>query len=488
VNSFTVQSFDPVLHASPVTAVRTFKVLRPLLVSVSGNGSVTSGFAPKSYREVGKPYTLTATPATGAMFVNWSILSGHTPAQIGLSTTDLQLPVINFVHREGLALRAVFAASPYNASLTGIYNGSIKPNATLPTLSALDTEGFATFTLQSNGAFTGNFKLDGGTLPPVNGVFDASGIARFGPTRSQTFVITRTNKPALTVTLQIDITPPLSGQITGLLSILDGSNRRCDISADRAAYSVANPVPSSFLGPNNTDATYSIAFVKGTNASYTADQYPQGSGVGYYKLTKAGMLTLVGTLPDGTAVTNTSTLSGANTWRLFVALYGSKGVLAGNVALVTGDAFSDIQGYSTVWIRPVLDAQHYPAGWPLGIIVDTVGAKLNVSSSASIVPGLPLSGAANLSISDGALNPSPQARSATISAADLVTNASSDTGFTMKIDRKTGLYSGTFTHSDGTKVSYQGVIVNKNAVNPCVGFFLTTSPKVKDYTGQGGAR
>lgn len=486
MNTVYAFSVDSAGHHSPDSVQRSFKVLRPLLVNVSGTGSVTTGFSPKSYREVGKPCTLTASQGTGAMFVNWSILSAHTAAQIGLSATDLQLPVISFIHREGLALRANFAASPYNSSLTGIYNGGIKPNATLPTLSALDTEGFATFTLQSNGSFTGTFKLDGGTLPPVNGIFDASGIARFGPTRSQTFVITRTNKPALTVTLQIDITPPLSGQITGLLSILDGSNRRCDISADRAVYSVANPVPSSFLGPNNTDATYSIAFVKGANAGYTADQYPQGSGVGYYKLTKTGALTLAGTLPDGTAVTNTSTLSGANNWRLFVPLYGSKGVLAGNVALVTGDAFTDIQGYNTVWICPVLDRQHYPAGWPQGIIVDVAGARLNVPPSASIVPGLPVGGAANLSFTDGLLA-STQTRNVTISAADLVApTAPIDAGFTMKIDRKTGLYSGTFTHTDGTKTSYQGVIVNKNAVNPCLGFFITTSPKVKNYTGQGG--
>lgn len=488
LNSFVVSCTDGASHTSPTTAPRFFKVLRPLLVNVSGTGSVTpAGFTPKSYREVGKPYSLTAVSGAGSMFVGWSILSSHTPAQIGVNATDLQLPVITFIHREGLALRAVFAASPYTAQLTGIYNGAIKPNATLPTLSALDTEGFATFTLQSNGSFTGNFKLDGGSLPPVNGIFDTAGIARFGPTRSQTFVITRTNKPALTVTLQIDIIPPLDGQITGTLSILDGSNRKCDIVADRAVYSPTNLVPSGFLGANNADAVYSIAFSKGTNAGYTADQYPQGDGVGYYKLTKTGALTLVGTLPDGTTVTNTSTLSGANTWRLFVPLYGNKGLLAGNVAIVTGDAFTDIQGYNSVWICPVLDRQHYPAGWPLGIIVDTVGAKLNVPLSASIVPGLPVGGAATLSISAGLLATSPITRNLTISAADLVTHtAPIDTGFTMKIDRKTGLYSGTFTHSDGTKVSYRGVIVNKNPLNPCIGFFLTTSPAAKTYTGQGG--
>ncbi len=485
LNSFTVSCTDGASHTSPTTAPRSFKVLRPLIVSVSGNGSVTSGFTPKSYREVGKPYTLTATQGAGAMFVNWTILSTHTAAQIGLSTTDLQLPVINFIHREGLALRANFAASPYNSNLTGIYNGAIKPNATLPTLSALDTEGFASFTLQSNGAFTGNFKLDGGTLPPVNGVFDASGIARFGPSRSQIFVISRVNKSALSVNLQIDITPPLSNQITGTLSILDGSNRKCDITADRAVYSVTNLVPSTFLNAGNTDAVYTIAFVPGSNPGYTTDQFPQGTGIGYYKLTKTGSLTLAGTLADGTPVTGGSTLSGANTWRLFTLLYSNKGLIASNMSLITGDPSLDLSGSAAVWIRPVLDMQHYPGGWPTGISFNAAGAKLTVTPAASIVPGLPVGGAADVRL-DGGLLPSMLTLNTTISAADIATNASSDTGFTLKIDRKTGLYSGTFTHTDGTKTSYQGVIINKISNNLCPGFFLTTTPKVKTYTGQSG--
>ena len=486
VNSFTVQSFDPTLHASPVTAVRTFKVLRPLLVNVSGTGSVMpAGFTPKSYREVGKPYSLTAVSGVGAMFVGWSIISSHTPAQIGLSATDLQLPVINFIHREGLALRAAFATSPYTAQLTGIYNGAIKPNATLPTPSALDTEGFATFTLQSNGSFTGNFKLDGGTLPPVSGIFDASGIARFGPTRSQIFVVSRPNKPAITVTLQIDITPPLSGQITGLLSILDGTTRACDIVADRAVYSATNPVPSSFLNTANADAVYTLVFVPKSNVGFTTDQYPQGIGVGYYKLSKTGALTLAGTLADGTPITGSSTLSGANTWRLFVPLYGNKGLLAGNVSLITGNAFIDIEGNDTVWIRPILDMQHYPGGWPTGIVVDTAGAKLNVPPAASIVPGLPVGGAASVRFEQGLL-PSLTSRTTTISATDIATNTSSDPGFTLKIDRKTGLFTGTFTHTDGSKLNYQGAVLNKVSNNACFGFFLSTTPKVKDYTGQSG--
>lgn len=486
LNSFVVSCTDGASHPSPTTAPRFFKVLRPLLINVSGNGSITpAGFAPKSYREVGKPYTLTATTGAGSMFVSWAILSAHTPAQIGLSASDLQLPVINFIHREGLVLSAGFVQSPYTSALTGIYNGGITPNATLPTLSALDTEGFATFTLQSNGSFTGTLKLDGGTLPPVSGIFDNTGIARFGPTRSLVAVITRTNKPALTVSLQTDVTPPFSGQITGTLSILDGSNRRCDIVADRAAYSATNLVPSGFLNAGNADAVYTLVFVPQTNPGFTADQFPQGDGVGYYKLTKTGALTLAGTLADGTPITGSSTLSGANTWRLFAPLYSSKGLLAGDVSLITGNTFIDLQANDTVWIRPVLDMQHYPGGWPTGIVVDVGGAKLNVPPTASIVPGLPVGGAASVRFQDGLL-PSLITRTTTISATDIATNTSSDPGFTLKIDRKTGLFSGTFTHTDGNKLTYQGVVLNKVSNNACLGFFLSTTPKVKDYTGQSG--
>ena len=54
------------------------------------------------------------------------------------------------------------------------------------------------------------------------------------------------------------------------------------------------------------------------------------------------------------------------------------------------------------------------------------------------------------------------------------------------IDRKTGLFSGFFKHEDTNSTPFKGVILNKSATSFCEGFFLTTPPKVKDYTGQSG--
>ena len=66
------------------TITRSFKVLRPLIVNLSGYGTVTSGYAPRSYREVGKPITVTATPSASYLFSGWTILSSHSVSDIGV--------------------------------------------------------------------------------------------------------------------------------------------------------------------------------------------------------------------------------------------------------------------------------------------------------------------------------------------------------------------------------------------------------------------
>jgi hypothetical protein len=65
---------------------------------------------------------------------------------------------------------------------------------------------------------------------------------------------------------------------------------------------------------------------------------------------------------------------------------------------------------------------------------------------------------------------------------------STDASYTLAINRATGLMNGTFTHTNGTKPSFQGIIFQK-AGSPHSGghgFFLTPIPAVKDYTGESG--
>ena len=73
-----------------------------------------------------------------------------------------------------------------------------------------------------------------------------------------------------------------------------------------------------------------------------------------------------------------------------------------------------------------------------------------------------------------------------ISPANAVTHVPLNSSFTMAIAPATGMITGTFTHSGSTQPAWQAVILNKGANKGARGFFMTTSPKVPNGTGQDG--
>jgi hypothetical protein len=58
-----------------------------------------------------------------------------------------------------------------------------------------------------------------------------------------------------------------------------------------------------------------------------------------------------------------------------------------------------------------------------------------------------------------------------------------DPTFSLAVTAAKGTISGTFTHSDGTKPKFSGVILQKGANRAAFGYFLTVQPK--DITGLG---
>ena len=270
-------------------------------------------------------------------------------------------------------------------------------------------------------------------------------------------------------------------RINGSLFYNDGTYRGADIYADHAI----NTAPTPMLGTNGADGVYTTAFQPVDNSTLLESVYPQGTGVGYWKLSKVGKISLVGTLVDGMPVNASTTLAASMLWRLCTPLNQGKGLIAGDASFISAPDY-DMDAPDSLWFRPVQDVQHYAGGWPNGILVDMVGTRDAMPIGTSVVHGLALNGAATVRYSAGLL-PVVESRAATISAADLVTNTSGDTGFTTKIDRATGLYGGTFTHTDTSKTSFKSVILHKHSTSLCTGFFVTTTPRVKDYTGQGGA-
>jgi predicted outer membrane repeat protein len=484
------------------SAARTFKVLRPLLVTVAGNGAATAGFVQKSFREVGKPYAITAMPAEGSIFAFWEIVSNHTSAQVGLSAAALEKRTITFIHREGLALRAKFVANPYVASVIGTYNGSVKASEAMPdilpagtspgdgTPPALDTEGYISVLVQGSGAFSGSLKIDGMTLP-VAGTFDHEGTARFGPSRARSVDLPRAGKSSLVVSLLLDHAPPNAGEIRGAVWQVEGGQMltQSDILAGRVVFNSANPVPTDpFLGEGGANGRYTVVF---RSPGGDPEEVSQGHGHGMVTLTRTGNISFAAALSDGVAFTTSTTLSQTGKWRLFAQLYGKQGAVAGDVVFNFADPDHDFSADETLWVRPVQDVQHYPAGWRQ-LLVATHGAKYTVSPHTFVVGDIAppdADGDLDLRFANGLL-PSVLTKKVGISGLDIATNMGGDTSFSLVIHRDTGVFSGTFTHSDTTKPRYRGVIFQKRAnfSDPRgYGFFLTTRPKVKDYTGQSGS-
>jgi hypothetical protein len=503
LNTVFATATDTQLNTNPVSVARTFQVRRPLEVNISGVGSVTQGFSPSSFREVGRPFTITATAGTGALFDDWKVLSSHTPEQLGISTLALEKPTLTFVHREGLAIRATFVPNPFGPAIVGTYNGGITHSTTQPaggTPPRLDTEGYISVLVQRTGAFSGSLKIDGTTLP-VAGAFDHVGVARFGTSRAKTLNVARPGKTSLAVFLRIDLSAsPFTRAITGTVSHFDAATLAVtavsNANADRAFFSATNPVPPTAFGATvQRPATgiYSTIFVPPLN-EFGNPRVPQGWGRATVTLGANGVLTVAGALADGTPLAMSTTISQSGRWRLFSQLYpGLQGFIAGDIFINHAGASGDLLApASGIWVRPVLDRQHYPLGWQDGLIGNILGTKHAVPDNASL---LPLSeptgtgaGNATLTLSD-LLSPPDLIKQVDISSSDAVTEVPADAAYSLSINRATGVFSGTFTHPDGTLVPYSGVIFTKGSNGSGFGFYLTTTPAVKDYTGQvGGVR
>jgi hypothetical protein len=361
------------------------------------------------------------------------------------------------------------------------------------TPSGLTSEGAVTLTVTTTGGFSGKLRIDGLTLN-MSGTFDHLGAARFGTARAQTLSVARANKPTLNVTLSIDIN---AKRITGILLQSDQGTTVAvsHLNADRTSFTAANPVPTvPFLATNGANGIYTMALEPGNGVTplggtLAANQYPKGFGYGTVTLTKTGGVKVAGMLADKTTITMSTTMSQSGTWRLFVQPYPkSKGLVAGNVAFNHADAATDLQALDTLWVCPPMDREHYPLGWTDGIHTDLVGSKYTVTTGTSVLPLAQPTGTgngnANLSFVDGLL-PLAIQKQVDLGGTDAVTEVPVEATYNLIINRKTGVFSGTFTHNDGTKPTFNGVILQKNGTGGR-GFFLTTQPKPKSYLGQSG--
>ncbi|HRJ10324.1 MAG TPA: choice-of-anchor Q domain-containing protein, partial [Prosthecobacter sp.] len=478
------------LLSAPVKRAFTFRVVRQLAVNVSGppgSGTVTKGFEPNSQRFVGIPHTITAAPKPGFVFTGWT---ANDFTGTGVTTAARELPKLAFLMREGLVLTANFLANPFTPQITGIHSGLALPDA--GTTPGAGTVGLFTATVTGTGAFTGSLMLDGAKLP-VSGLFTHQGQSRFGKTRSPALVLLRKGKPALTITLALDMSGA-TGRITGTVTQEGGATS--DITADRAHYSSKSPADPALAGAKGQ--RYNLILpAKAQTPARALNLYPQGTGIGGMTVKPDGKTSFTLLLADGTKLTAAAALSKNDDCPLFAQLYGKLGLLAAQVTLAPAQPATDATGPDSVWFRPAQPkATSYRLGWPQGVSVDLFGSQFHIPPAAppaSVFPGLGavdlINGNAALTFTGGLLVISPSTLGLNIDPANKVTNApAADKTFTAALTKTTGEWKGVFTHSDGKKPAWQAATFQKaGAHQGGHGFFLSLPAKPADGLAESGA-
>ena len=369
-----------------------------------------------------------------------------------------------------------------NTVIAGTYRGLIAPAGT-PTN---DTTGAIAVTVTATGAFTGRVHLGGGTLA-FSGKFDAGGAAKFNPGATSALA------------LKITCGTPLDLGTMTLTSAGEGINGETKkpgltgtVRAERDGFDGLTPqttVDAAFLA---NGGVYTAVLPSKAQGTLAATAFPQGDGIGFVRVNKAGGVRFTGILADGEVFSATSALTKNYTCPIFSDLYHMVGSLSGLVTFKV-QADSDFAGTDLLWLRPIkARATHYPNGWPGGLKLDLVGASYAIPPArpaASVFPGLALvdrvNGNALIEFGDGRLTALIQ-KKANISTANIVTLAPpTDHTASATITRATGLVAGSFRHSDRTRTAFRAVILQKGANRGAFGYFLSTVPRGAT-TGESG--
>jgi len=281
----------------------------------------------------------------------------------------------------------------------------------------------------ARGGLTAKLVLGGHTYSFSKPPFDSSG--HFSGT-----VSTRGVAGSLKVDLQLVNNDHIVGQVSG-----DGWVAQ--LLAYRAAFSSRNKAP--WAGND----TLLLATVD-TNSTAQA-----GDSFGTVKISPAGTVQWSGMLPDGTKVSQKSTLSKNGIWPLYYPANDGAGCLIGWMQC-TND--SDITG-SGVWVVPAAPGGLYPQG--LTNELNATGSRTSGSLGAhasvtAVISGAPLASAVTNSVIISGKN-----------------SQSADGRLKISANLKTGLFTGSVTDPNSSQtLSFQGALLEQSGIGG--GFFLNT--------------
>lgn len=427
-NRFQIKSGDIVGNYSVTQQVVVFySVTQSLSLTVVGAGQV-AGAVDGQGLEIGRYYTLRATPSAGTYFTNWTI--------DGVSSTN---PALTFYMWSNTTVTANFVGNPFiprAGSFNGLFYDTNEP--------VHETSGFFTFKLTDQGKYSGKLTMDGES---------SSFSGQFGmDLRAQQTVVRKSPNPSIVITLQLAVDPD---QVTGTVST---GLQTSTMEGYRATFSSSINPATNFVGK------YTIAFSGSADAAIS----PFGLGYGVVTVSTAGGVVFSGALGDGVTAAQKVPLAANGQWPLYVPLYKSQGSVFG--WLTFGDTgTSDVSGL-LLWTKPagVAGICH-----PSGFISD-----VSVKGSRYTVP---LSGVRSLTFSNASVRlEGGNLTAATTSDVYLnefnkVTLLSVETNkLALKLTSSSGLIGGSFIHPQTLKKStIKGVVLQRQDVGS--GFFLGTN-------------
>ncbi len=415
-NTVRAYAADTAGNISTTNSVTFTYVLSDRLeLGITGLGTVTPNYS-NAFLEIGKAYRMTARPATGFVFSNWT------------GTAAIRTPFLSFVMQSNAVFQANFVRNPFPA-VAGTYQGLFyQDNAITP-----QSAGFIKATVTSKGTFSGKLQFAEAAYPFL-GTFALDGTA--------TIRVARTAKTPLTVNLVLDLAG--NNILTGSIS---DDLFTASLTADRAVFSTANPSP----------------FARKYTLVIPASDSVRGDGVATINLASSGVVTSAGALADGVSFSQSASVSRDGRWPMFASLYKGKGLF---ISWVQFDSTGSFTG-NAVWVKPAAIDKFNPEGFT---------NQVAVSGNTYLPPALGTHVLnltnATVTLQDGNLA-TPLVASATLSNNNLFT-LSGTNGIKLTLLSASGLVNGTFIHPQTRLTTAIKGIVLQNS-NSIQGFFLGTN-------------
>jgi hypothetical protein len=302
--------------------------------------------------------------------------------------------------------------------------------------------GFITLVLTRTGAFSMRFNLGvnnvGRHAYAMSGKFDESGHYHFeGPDPHNTrYAVARV------IDLQLNsIGSPtkISGDVTDL-------THSSTVEIERVATAtLANAAPEA--------GAYTFLFASNDSG------IPGNTGFGRVVVTRAGHLVAAGRSADGRPFSQSANVTINDRWPVFAKMAGTtNGVLSGWVNF-NQTASSDFTGQLT-WIGPEVPGPNHAFVPEFSGETSVIGSRYFAPGGSTVLEVDSSPNNVRLTLTDGGLETSIN-RNLTLTGGNKFVFSPKITGDSLVVNPATGLFNGTFLHSDGRVYLFRGAILQK---------------------------